>query len=125
MAILEAWQTVVMRRYAQFDGRAGRAEFWWFALANFIIQAVLSVLGQATVLFTVVGGIYALAVLIPSLAVGIRRLHDIGRSGWWVLIVLIPFAGAIVLIVFAATASQPGANQYGIAAPPFPQLTGS
>ena len=59
------------------------------------------------------GGIYSLAVLCPSIAVGIRRLHDIGRSGWWLLIVLIPLVGWIVLIVWAATESDAGANQYG------------
>ena len=60
--------------------------------------------------------------LIPGLAVAIRRLHDVGRSGWWLLLVLIPIVGWIILIVFMAAPSQPGPNQYGTAAPPFPQL---
>lgn len=122
MVLLEAWQTVVMKRYAQFDGRAGRAEFWWFALANFIIGVVLSILGQVTILFTIIYAIYSIALLIPSLAVTVRRLHDTNRSGWWVLIALIPFVGVIVLIVFLAMEGDGGSNTYGPRAPQFPQL---
>ena len=93
-----------------------RAEFWWFFLASFIISAVLSILGRASVVFSVLGFIYSLAVLVPSIAVGVRRLHDTARSGWWILIGLIPLVGFIVLIVFWAGQGSPGANQYG--APP-------
>ncbi len=122
MVLLEAWQTVVMKRYAQFEGRASRAEFWWFVLANFIIEAILSLLGQVTVLFVIIGFAYWLALLIPGLAVGVRRLHDTNRSGLWLLIVLVPFVGAIVLIVFFAIAGDPGSNNFGPPAPPFPVL---
>ena len=108
------WKQVVLERYAQFTGRARRAEFWWFALANFIISVVFNVVGGAfTPLFSVIGFIYSLAVLIPGIAVGIRRLHDTDRSGWWLLIALVPFVGVIILIVFFATDSKPGVNQYG------------
>ena len=122
MVLLEAWKVVVTDRYAQFDGRANRPEFWWYLLGYWIISAVLGVLGQASIVFSIIGAIYGLAVLCPTLAVGVRRLHDVGRSGWWLLIGLIPLVGAIVLIVFCASPSQPGPNQYGSAAPPFPQL---
>jgi uncharacterized membrane protein YhaH (DUF805 family) len=116
MLLVNWWKVVVLQRYTQFVGRASRAEFWWFFLASFIISAVLSILGRATVVFSVLGFIYSLAVLVPSIAVGIRRLHDTARSGWWILIGLIPLVGFIVLIVFWATQGNPGANQYG--APP-------
>ncbi len=122
MVLLEAWKVVVTERYAQFDGRATRPEFWWYALVNWIISAVFGILGQASVVFSIIGFAYGLAVLIPGLAVAIRRLHDVGRSGWWLLLVLIPIVGWIILIVFMAAPSQPAPNQYGTAAPPFPQL---
>ena len=116
MLLVNWWKVVVLQKYTQFVGRAGRAEFWWFFLASFIISAVLSILGRASVVFSVLGFIYSLAVLVPSIAVGIRRLHDTARSGWWILIGLIPLVGFIILIVFWATQGNPGANQYG--APP-------
>ena len=107
------WKQVVLERYAQFTGRARRAEFWWYALANLIISVVLSALGGASSIFNILYLIYVLAVLIPGLAVGIRRLHDTGKSGWWLLIALVPFVGFIVLIVFFCTDSTRGTNQFG------------
>jgi uncharacterized membrane protein YhaH (DUF805 family) len=113
MEMVQYWKLVVTERYAKFDGRANRAEFWWFTLFNFIVNAVLNVLGQASDLFMVVGILYSLALLIPSIAVGMRRLHDVNRSGWWLLISLVPCVGIIVLIVFFATEGDRGPNQYG------------
>ena len=107
------WKQVVLERYAQFTGRARRAEYWWFALASLIIGVVLSVLGAASSIFNIVYFIYALAVLVPSIAVGIRRLHDTDKSGWWLLIALVPFVGFIILIVFFAMDSTRGTNQWG------------
>ena len=107
------WKKVVLENYANFTGRARRAEFWWYALANFIVSVVLNLLQAAASIFVVLVVIYGLAVLIPGIAVGIRRLHDTGKTGWWLLIVLIPLVGIIVLIVFFATDGQPGPNQYG------------
>ena len=95
---------------------------WWFELASFIIVTVLSILGRASALFGVIGFIYGLAVLIPSIAVGIRRLHDTDRSGWWLLLLLLPFVGLIVLIVFMASPGTPGPNNYGPPAPSEPVL---
>ena len=112
MPLINWWKVVVLERFAQFTGRAGRAEFWWFTLANFIVSTVLALLGQASVIFSILSAIYGLAVLIPSLAVAIRRLHDTNRSGWWLLIILVPLAGIIILIVFYATEGTPGPNEH-------------
>jgi uncharacterized membrane protein YhaH (DUF805 family) len=110
------WYTDVIRKYAVFSGRAARPEFWWFVLFNIIVSAAINLVvgaiaghsaGQA------VGELYSLAVLLPSLGVGIRRLHDTNRTGWWYLLVFIPILGWIVLIVFLAQASDPGPNKYG------------
>jgi uncharacterized membrane protein YhaH (DUF805 family) len=104
----------VLRKYAEFGGRARRAEYWMFALVNFVISAGLAfvdwlVFGTSGIL----SGLYGLAVLIPGLAVGVRRLHDTDRSGWWILIGAIPILGAIVLLIFLVTDGTPGPNQYG------------
>ena len=108
------WYTDVIKKYAVFNGRAARPEYWWFLLINVIIAAVLNLV------FSAIGGrsnivsdLYSLAVLLPSLGVAIRRLHDTNRTGWWVLLSFIPIIGWIVLIVFLATASDPGPNNYG------------
>jgi uncharacterized membrane protein YhaH (DUF805 family) len=101
------WYVDVLKKYAVFDGRARRQEFWMFALINFIVALVLNFISPF------LGGIYALAVLLPNIGVGVRRLHDIGRSGWWLLVGLIPLIGWIVLIVFFVQDSQPGDNQFG------------
>jgi uncharacterized membrane protein YhaH (DUF805 family) len=111
--LVSYWKRVVLERYAQFTGRARRAEFWWYFLANFIIGVVLNILIAVSSIFWVLYVIYALAVLIPGLAVAVRRLHDTDKSGWWILIGLIPIAGIIVLIVFWATDGSPSPNQYG------------
>jgi uncharacterized membrane protein YhaH (DUF805 family) len=111
------WYLGVLKKYAEFKGRARRREFWMFALFNFIISLVLSiidrVIGNPEMGLGILGTLYALAVLLPSLAVGVRRLHDTGRSGWWLLIGLIPCIGLIVLIIFTVEDSQAGDNQYG------------
>ncbi|WP_193175837.1 DUF805 domain-containing protein [Oricola nitratireducens] len=103
-------------KYASFRGRARRPEFWYFALFNFIAQLVLGLvdsmvfgLGDVSPL----SNLYGLAVLVPSLAVGARRLHDTGRSGWWQLLVLIPLIGIIVLIVWWASRGNEGENEFG------------
>jgi Predicted membrane protein len=106
------WYVRVMRKYAVFEGRARRKEFWIFALANFVIGILLSIIGTITSTGDSLRDLYNLAVLIPNLAVGVRRLHDTGRSGWWLLLVLVPIIGAIVLIVFWCTDSE-GDNRYG------------
>jgi uncharacterized membrane protein YhaH (DUF805 family) len=107
------WYLAVLKNYAGFSGRARRTEYWMFFLFNLIITIVLDVIGRVIELGTLLGGIYGLAVLIPGLAVGVRRLHDTGRSGWWLLIGLVPVVGTIVLIVFLATEGEPGNNAHG------------
>jgi uncharacterized membrane protein YhaH (DUF805 family) len=108
----------VMRKYAVFSGRAQRQEYWMFVLFNVIIVLFLGIIDEMadsdfessrSTLTT----LYVLATLIPFLAVGVRRLHDTGRSGWWMLIGVIPIIGAIVLLIFAVRDSQPTDNKYG------------
>jgi len=115
------WYLMVWKKYAQFSGRSRRRELWMFVLFNTIIGVVLYVGGlvakaQESSLSTILFGlyfVYLLAALVPGWAVGARRLHDIGKSGWWWLIVFVPFVGGIILIVFWAMEGQPGDNQYG------------
>lgn len=122
MPLVEAYKRVVLERYAQFEGRAGRAEFWWFVLANLLVQVVLNILMGIADIFFILALLYGLAVLIPSLAVAIRRLHDTGKSGWFLLIGLIPIVGFILLIVFYATEGDAGANEYGEPDPGLPAV---
>ena len=96
-----------LKKYADFTGRARRQEYWMFILVYMIINIVLSFLG-----LDIVSGIVGLGLLIPSLSIAARRLHDTGRSGWWQLIVLIPLIGLIVLIIFLAQDSN-DENDYG------------
>ncbi|WP_248924586.1 DUF805 domain-containing protein [Paenibacillus hamazuiensis] len=106
------WYLKVIKNYTGFQGRARRKEYWMFALVNAIIGIVLSII-DAIFGITLLATLYYLAVLLPSLAVGARRLHDTGRSGWWLLICLIPLIGAIILIVFTCQDSQENENSYG------------
>jgi len=113
------WYWKVLRKYAVFSGRARRKEYWLFVLFNIIISIALTVIDTMTGTFSkeasagLLSGIYTLAVLIPGIAVAVRRLHDIDRSGWWLLIILIPVIGAIVLLVFMVQNSKPGENRFG------------
>ena len=102
----------IKKKYADFSGRARRTEYWMFVLFSIIVGVVLSIV-DAMITGGLLGMIYALAILIPSLAVGARRLHDTNRSGWWLLIALVPFVGVLILIYFLVLDSQPGDNQYG------------
>ena len=103
----------VLKNYANFSGRARRREFWMFYLANVIIGIVLGVLAVIPIIGNLLSTVYGLAVLIPSLAVAIRRLHDIGKSGWWCLFGLIPLVGGILLLIWACTDSKAEPNQWG------------
>jgi uncharacterized membrane protein YhaH (DUF805 family) len=110
----------VLKKYATFQGRARRSEYWTFSLINLAISLVLSILGYLTQggsgevgFFGIISTLYGLAVLIPGLAVTVRRLHDVGKNGWWIFIVLVPLIGWILLLVFLITDSDPGDNQYG------------
>ena len=115
----------IKNRYAKFDDRASRSEFWYFTLFYFILSLILGSIDTfvvnpmlgGTSMETAQGGflqmIMALALLVPAIALTIRRLHDIGKSGWWLLIGLVPIIGALVLIYFYVTDSQAGSNLYG------------
>ena len=87
---------VCFTKYADFNGRAGRPEYWWFALFIIVTSLVMSKLSPT------LGGVFSLATLLPSIAAAARRLHDTNRSGWWQLIALVPLVGIIVLVVFLA-----------------------
>ena len=106
------WYLGVLKKYAEFSGRARRKEFWMYTLFNVIIMVVLTVI-DGFIGIPILSGIYALGVLLPGIAVSARRMHDIGKSGWWLLIGLVPFLGAIVLIIFFVMDSNPGDNRFG------------
>ena len=114
-----SWYLEALKKYAVFSGRSRRMEYWYFVLFNIIVGVVLALIDMLIGTFSamsnigLLSGIYSLAVLIPTLAVMVRRLHDIDRTGWWILINLIPLVGTIVLLVFALTPGTPGSNRYG------------
>src|SRR6056300_678601 len=108
------WYLAVLKKYAVFNGRAQRKEYWMFLLFNIIISLGLTFIEALISISSTISGIYNLAVLLPGMGVSIRRLHDTNRTGWWLLIGLIPILGAIVLIVFMAQDSQVDENQYGL-----------
>ena len=99
--------------YFTFSGRATRAENWWFVLFTVIGRLVLGVIGGFAGLPGVLDGVFWIVTLIPSLAVGVRRLHDINRTGWWLLLWPVPVIGWIVLIVWAIKQGDEGSNKYG------------
>jgi uncharacterized membrane protein YhaH (DUF805 family) len=113
------WYLQVLKKYFVFEGRARRTEYWMFGLVNLIVFIVLAVIDHVTGTWHpdaragLLSGLYLLAVLLPSLGVTVRRLHDTGRSGWWIFIGLVPLIGTIVLLVFMLLDSTPGANEYG------------
>ena len=104
----------VLRQYKNFYGRASRREYWMFVLINTLISIGLAMIEQ--VLFSgtsLLSGLYTLVVIIPGVAVTIRRLHDIGKSGWMQLIILIPLIGSIWFLILMAREGEHGGNQYG------------
>ena len=110
-----SWFIEALKKYAVFSGRARRKEYWMFALFVGIIYAVLAIIAIAskTPALFVLLAIFYVGILLPALAVGVRRLHDTGRSGWWLLFGLVPLVGGITLLVFSCSDSQPGENKYG------------
>ena len=120
------WYMQPLKKYAAFTGRARRREYWTFVIVNDIICLILGVIEGLTGItaesdYSVLAVIFSLFVLIPTFAVTVRRLHDTGRSGWWLLIGLIPIIGALVLLIFFVLDSQAGTNEYG----PSPKITDS
>ena len=114
-----SWYLKALRNYVGFSGRARRREYWFFTLSSLLMTIALSILDL--IIFnlsseTVLGMFtwaYALAVIIPTLAVTFRRLHDTGKSGWWLLINFVPMIGILIFIVFLLLDSQPGENRWG------------
>jgi uncharacterized membrane protein YhaH (DUF805 family) len=114
-----SWFVTALRQYAVFSGRSRRREYWYFALFYLVIYLLLLAADGVVGSFDpatgigLLSGVFSLALLLPSLAVSVRRLHDTGRRGWWILLGLIPVAGVIVLIVFFAQDGEAGANRFG------------
>jgi uncharacterized membrane protein YhaH (DUF805 family) len=119
------WMLMPLRRYAEFSGRSRRMEYWMFALLNVIVWTIICLLGvwgantrlfsstdEVMMYFLTTGGIYSLITFIPGLAVAVRRLHDTGKSGWWLLLSLIPFGG-LLLLLFYLTGGERGDNRFG------------
>ena len=111
---------MVMKKFATFSGRASRPEFWYFWLTCFLVNFIFNVIVQlvgpesaASNIVAIVQGLFGLAIIIPHIAVVVRRLHDTNRTGWWFLIVFIPLIGAIILLLWLASAPTPGTNMYG------------
>jgi uncharacterized membrane protein YhaH (DUF805 family) len=113
------WYLGVLKKYVDFSGRARRKEYWMFVWFNILISIVLAAVEYATGLASAetgigpLSGLYSLAVLLPSIAVAVRRLHDTSRSGWWLLLGFIPLIGALVLLVFMVQNGTPGSNEHG------------
>ena len=113
------WFVLALKQYAVFSGRSRRSEYWFFVLFYLLIYIALSVVDwmlgtySASAQVGLLSSGFSLAMVVPSIAVAARRLHDTGRSGWWQLLVLLPIVGAIILIVFLVQDSKPGQNQYG------------
>jgi uncharacterized membrane protein YhaH (DUF805 family) len=113
------WYFEVLRKYAEFGGRARRQEYWTYMPLTLLIGVVLAAADEVTGLNEATGGLgplralYALAVLIPGLAVSVRRLHDIGRSGWWLLMAFLPLVGPVILMLFMVRPGDTEANDYG------------
>ena len=111
MGIVDAVQNC-FNNYANANGRARRSEFWYWVLFQFIVQFIAAIISRMTGI-SIITLIASLALTFPSVCVGIRRLHDIGMSGWYYLVSFIPVVGLILLIVWGTRDSQPGQNQYG------------
>jgi uncharacterized membrane protein YhaH (DUF805 family) len=121
--MIDNYKDVFFKKYAQFSGRARRREFWLFYLANILIEVVvlaffgiISLIAGSPAPFIigyVLVGLYGLALIIPGLAVTVRRLHDQGKGGGWIFISLVPIIGSIWLLVLLATAGNEGDNRFG------------
>ncbi|MED4834606.1 DUF805 domain-containing protein [Priestia megaterium] len=107
------WYIKVLKNYGTFSGRASRTEYWMFVLVNFVISFILSFIQFVIDKPLFLPVIYSLLVAVPSLAVGARRLHDTGKSGWWRLITLVPLIGGIWLIILFCQPSDPKENRFG------------
>ena len=108
-----SWYLKVLKKYADFGGRARRKEYWLFILWNIFFFIALIAIEAAAGGAGILASLYNLGMIIPSLAVTVRRLHDTNRSGWYTLVALVPLVGFFVLLFFMSRDSDPGTNQYG------------
>lgn len=99
--------------YATFSGRSNRPEFWWWVLFTVLVSLAASVIGSSAGVGAGLEGVVALALLCPDLAVTVRRLHDTDRSGWWCLLILVPFIGWVTVLFLCAQQGSPGSNRHG------------
>ena len=122
MTFMESVQTCIKENYCNFEGRAPRSEYWWFTLFLALLEIVTSVLDGFLGTYTVTSSgkmigfinlIFLLAILLPSIAVAVRRLHDTDRSGWFYLLIFIPLIGSIILIIFFVQQGTNGRNRFG------------
>ena len=99
--------------YVNFAGRASRSAYWYWVLFNVVLSIVANIIDVSVIGFSVLSAVVGLGLFLPSIAVGVRRLHDVGKSGWYMLFALIPILGGLYLLYLAVQPSQPGANAYG------------
>lgn len=107
------WYVQAFQKYADFNGSAGRSEYWYFVLINALMILGINIPELFFGTYGILGTIYAFGTIIPALAVPVRRLHDTGRSGWTILLSLIPLIGGVIVLIFLLQDSQAGENQYG------------
>ena len=107
------WYLGVLKKYTVFDGRARRKEYWMFFLFNIIASIVLVIIDTIIGTIALLSGLYCLGILLPAIGVTIRRLHDTGKSGWWILISLVPIIGGLWFLYLMVIDGQAGDNQYG------------
>lgn len=112
------WMVEPLRNYANFQGRARRKEYWWFELLVIVVSFVLSIVdtmifGATFAGIGMLGGMAALALLVPNLAVGVRRLHDRDQSGWWLLLGAVPLIGGLILLFWFVQRGTVGDNRFG------------
>ena len=112
MPFMDAMKTCYQLKYVSFEGRASRSEYWWLQLGYFLVVLVAGII-DGVLGMSILGTIVVLGSLLPLIGAGVRRLHDTGRSGWMLLLALIPFVGVILLIVWMVSDGQPMDNQYG------------
>lgn len=109
----EAITRALKFNYCNFDGRASRSEYWWFCLFGIIIGTVITIIFGKSTFGTVINGAVSLGLLLPSLGLAVRRLHDIGKSGWYYFLIFIPLVGGIILLIWFCKDSQKTPNEYG------------
>ncbi len=124
------WYLLAWQRATDFSGRSRRTEYWMFQLFNFLVALALGLLAfgagalsseqDGFSVFSISIGVFGLVSFIPALSITVRRLHDIGKSGWWYLIAFVPLIGGLVLFVFTLLDSDPDRNEYG----PNPKVPG-